>query len=511
MKKTVLLLMLIAVLSKSLGFIRDITLSYFYGASSISDAYLISLSVPVVIFTFVGIAISTGYIPMYTRIEKELGEKEGIKYTNNLVNTLIIVCTAIVFLGLLFTKEIIGVFASGFKGETLALAVQFTRISLLSIYFIGLVSIFSGFLQLKGNYTLPAIIGFPLNFFIILSIVLSFTRGTDLLPLGVVLAYVSQFVLLLPSVFKKGYRYELIANIKYRYIIQMAYLTLPVMIGGSINRINALVDRTIASQLAVGGISALSYSNKLDEFIQGIFVAPLCTTMYPVMTRMAVTNDLRGLRKAVSETISSVSILLIPASIGTMIFAEPVVRFLFLRGAFDLNAVYMTSNALFFYSIGMVSFGFREILSRAFYSLQDTKTPMINATVAMILNISLNIILSKLIGIGGLALATSISGIFCTILLFISFRKKIGLFEMRNTFISIMKITVASVLMGIIAKLAFDILLGFLNQGLSLVFATIIGALIYFVIIYLMRVEEIKVLVNIIKARISKCRKKEIL
>lgn len=502
MKKTVILLMLIAVFSKALGFLRDITLSYFYGASNISDAYLISQSIPVVIFTFVGIAISTGYIPMYTRVEQELGERDGNRYTNNLINILVIICTSIVTLGLLFAEEIVRVFASGFEGETLALAVQFTRISLFCIYFIGLVSIFSGFLQLKGNYTLPALVGFPLNLFIIMTIILSFNRDTIILPIGVVLAYFAQLVLLMPSAYKRGYRFELIANLKDKYIVQMAYLTLPVIIGGSVNRINALVDRTIASQLSVGGISALSYSNKLDEFIQGIFVTPICTTMYPVMTKMAVENNIRGLRKAVSEIISSVSILLIPATVGSMVFAEPVVRFLFLRGAFDLRAVHMTSDALIFYSIGMISFGFREILSRAFYSLQDTKTPMINATIAMIINIVLNVILSKYMGIGGLALATSISGIICVVLLFVSFKNKVGLFGMKNLAINIIKITGASLVMGIISKIIFNILLNSIEYKLALVFSVVVGILIYFIIVYLMKIDEVSILVNIIKKKV---------
>jgi len=501
MERTVILLMLIAVISKILGFAREIILSYFYGASNISDAYLISLSVPVVIFTFVGLAISTGYIPMYSKIERDLGEKEGIRYTNNLINILFIVCTSIVLLGMLFTEEIVKVFASGFKGETLALAVQFTRISLFSIYFIGIVSVFSGFLQIKGNYTLPSSIGFPFNLFIIISIVLSSVKSVGILPFGVILAYFSQLLLLVPAVYKKGYRYELITNFKDKYIIQLTRLTLPVIIGGSVNRINTLVDRTIASQLAVGGISALSYSNKLDEFIQGIFVSPICTTMYPIMTRMAVENNLKGLRETVSKMICSVSLLLIPASVGSMIFAEPVVRFLFLRGAFDLNAVHMTSSALFFYSIGMMSFGLREILSRAFYSLQDTKIPMINATIAVIINIILNFVLSKFMGIGGLALATSISGIICTVLLLISFRRKIGLYDMKNVFVTIAKITSASLLMGIIAKLAHIVLLKFLGQNLSLMLAIAIGVLIYFVIVYFMKIKELQPLIILIKKK----------
>lgn len=133
MKKTAIILMIITILSKIFGFTREIALSYFYGASNISDAFLISLTIPSVIFSFIGTGISTGYIPMYSKIEQKYGEKEGNRYTNNLVNILLILCTVMIIFGLLFTDKIVKIFASGFAGDTLALAVQFTRISLVGI------------------------------------------------------------------------------------------------------------------------------------------------------------------------------------------------------------------------------------------------------------------------------------------------------------------------------------------------------------------------------------------
>ncbi|WIV12074.1 murein biosynthesis integral membrane protein MurJ [Proteiniborus sp. MB09-C3] len=503
MKKTAILLMLITILSKIFGFTRDIILSYIYGASNISDAYLISLSIPMVIFAFIGIAVSTGYIPMYCRIEQEYGEEEGNRYTNNIVNILIIICTVIVVFGLLFTKEIVRLFASGFKGETLALAVRFTRISLFGIYFTSLIYIFNGFLQLKGNYIIPALVGFPLNLAIIISIFLSFNISIMVLPIGVVVANASQLLFLLPFVYKKGYRYKLITNMKDKHVIQMIYLIFPVIIGGSVDQINVLVDRTIASSIAVGGISALNYSNRLVEFIQGIFVTSISIAMYPMISKMAVENNTKELKRTISEAINIIGLLVIPATVGSMIFAEPVVGLLFGRGAFDLKAIHMTSSALFFYSIGIIGIGFRDILSRAFYSMQDTKTPMINATVAMTMNIFLNIILSRFMGIAGLALATSISAIFCTVLLFISFRKKLGAFGLKSIAASFLKTILASLIMGAIAKVIYIVLLKSLSANLALISSVGIGAVLYFTIICFMRIEEMNIIVNRFKEKLK--------
>lgn len=504
MKKTALLLMIITIVSKVLGFTREITLSFFYGASAISDAYLISLTIPTVIFSFIGTGISTGFIPMYSKITHQYGEDEGNRYTNNLVNILLGVCTVITIVGVFFTEPIVKLFASGFEGEVLALAIRFTRISLVGIYFTGLIYVFNGFLQIKGNYAAPALIGFPLNIVTILFIIISSKVNTVLLPLGSILAAAAQLLFLIPFLHRKKYKHRFVFNLKDQHIKNMLYLALPIIIGVSVNQINVLVDRTIASQLAVGGISALNYANKLNGFIQGIFVISVSTAMYPLISKMAAEGNYNGLKKSIAEAIGSINLLVIPATIGAIIFAEPVVRLLFGRGAFDQQAISMTSVALLFYSIGMIGFGLREILSRAFYSMQDTKTPMINAAIALTINIVLNIILSRFLGIGGLALATSISAIFCTGLLFLSLRKKIGSFGMKEISISFLKILGASLVMGLIAKLAYNTLLQKISANLALIMSIGIGGLIYFIIIYFMKIDEVDTIISAVKNKLKK-------
>ena len=501
MKKNILFLMAITIVSKLFGFARDITLSYFYGASRITDAYLISITIPSVIFGFIGAGIATGYIPMYSQIEKEEGVKAGNKYTNNLVNFTILICTIMFIFGLICTVPIVKIFASGFTGETLELTVKFTRIGLVGMYFTGLLSIFSGFLQIKGNYAIPALVGFPLNFFTILAIIISSKGNVFLLAFGTVIATASQLLLVLPFAYKKGYKYKRVFDLKDKHIKNMAYLALPIIIGVSINQINVLVDRTIASKAAVGGISALNYASRLNEFVQGIFVLSIITVMYPMISKMVAENNMNGLKKSVSEAISGINILVVPAMVGSMIFAKPVVMLLFGRGKFDAEAITMTSAALFFYSLGMIGVGLREVLSRAFYSMQDTRTPAVNAAIAVVINIILNIILSKFMGIGGLALATSISAIICMVLLLISLRMKIGPFGIKEITISFVKILCASLLMGLIAKLSFNALTSNVSQNLSLVLSIGIGAVVYFVLIYFMRIKEVDVLFGTLKKR----------
>ena len=503
MKKIAMLLMITTIVSKLLGLGREIAISYFYGASSISDAYFVSLVIPTVIFGFIGAGIFTVYIPMYSKIEQNFGTDASNRYTNNLVNILFVVYTVIICFGLIFTENIVKIFALGFSSDTLELAVQFTKISILGIYFTGVLVVYTGFLQLKGNYLAPSLVGIPMNCIIILSVFISTKGNILLLAFGNLVGTASQILILIPSLLNKGYKYKYIFDLHDKHIKNMVYLALPVILGVSFNQINVLVDKTMASQIAIGGISSLNYANKLNTFVLAIFVTSISTAIFPLISRMAVENNIIGLKRVVKDAIVGINILIFPATIGAMIFAKPIVRLFFDRGAFDNQALFLTSEALFYYSIGLVSFGLMEVLGKAFYSLGDTKTPMTNAGIAMVVNIILNIYLSRYFGIGGLALATSISGILSTTLMFISLRKKIGSFGIKNISISSTKILASSLVMGAMAKLAYNSFTIIFSETLSLTFSVIIGAVLYSVMISFANIAEINSILNSLKGKLK--------
>lgn len=504
MKKATILLVLATVLAKFAGFSRDIVLSYFYGASNVSDIYLISLTIPSVIFAFIGTGITTAYIPMYSKIEKESSLEECNKFTNNVVNLTIIICTIIIAIIFLFTEPIVKLFASGFEGETLILAIKFTRITISGVYFTGLTYLFQGYLNIKKSYVIPSLMSVPFNIIVMISILMSYKYNLFILAYGSIFASAIRLFILMFLSHKIDYSYKPILKINDDNLRNMIFLAIPVILGTSIQQVNQLVDRTIASSLEVGGVSALSYAHRLDGFIQGIFVISIATVLYPTISKLAINNEIKRLKRNVSQSINAISLLVIPATIGSMIFSVQIVTMLFGRGAFDVTAVALTSNALFYYSIGMIGFGLRSITSKVFYSLQDTRTPMINAAIGMILNIILNVVLSRLIGLGGLALATSISAITTSVLMFISLRKKIGPFGMKQISISLLKILFASSIMGGIAKLSFNYLTASLSQNLSLLIAIGVGAVSYFVIIYFMKIEDVDVIVGAIKKKLGR-------
>lgn len=504
MKKTALVLMLITIFSKIFGFLRELALSYFYGASGISDAYIISLTIPNVIFMFIGTAITAGFIPSFANIEKDKGTDEANIFVSNLITLVMLACTILIVIGNIFAPELVKIFASGFEGETLEYAIRFTRIGLFSIYFLSLVYIYTPFLQSKESFYGPALIGFPLNIITVLIIYFSKKIDVEILAYGSLLSALGQAAFLYPFARKRGYRYRFHLDLHDPEIQSMAVMALPMIIGSSINQINVLVDRTVASGIAEGGISALNYGNLLNMLMYSVFIMPLVSIMYPSISKFVANKDFSSMKNSVSEILIVACLIVLPATFGIMIFSQETVSIAYGRGAFDQQAVLNTSGALFFYSLGLLGISFREVLSRVFYSVKDSKTPMINAAVGLIINIVLNLTLSKIIGIPGLALATSISAIVTSTLMFISVRRRFGAFGFRHLVISGGKIFLASIFMALGAYFANMALVPVLGQNISLILSIGLAAIIYGIIIYFMKIKEVDEFIGIVKKRIGR-------
>lgn len=508
--KSAFWLMVVTMLSKVLGFGREIILGYFYGTSAYSDVYIVSMNIPLVIFASIGTALTTTFIPLYQEVLNEQGEKRALKFSNNIMSIVVILSIIIGVFGYIFAEPLVKLFAVHYTGEKLILAVKFVRIMIGGVVFTGLSNLMASYLQIKGNFTIPGMVGFPYNVVIISSIILSaITKNIYILAMGTLIAMASQFLFQVPFAIKQGYKFKGTINLKDEYLKKMLWLVMPVLIGVAVNQVNTMVDRSLASGLGDGIITALNNAYRLNGFVMGLFISTLGAVIYPTLSKLSTENNKEKFAESVANSVNCVNLLVVPASIGAMILATPVVRILFERGAFNDRSTTLTATALVFYSIGMVGFGLRDILGKVFYSLKDTKTPMINGVIAVILNIVLNIVLVKVMGHGGLALATSLSALICIILLFISLKKKIGYYgqdKIRSTFI---KTLIASIVMGVVTyftyKFLFGILgLGFIQEAISLGVSIVVGAVIYLGLIIVFKVEEINMAIDMIKQKLKR-------
>ena len=495
--KTLTGIVFFTIIGKILGFFRELILSYYFGATGITDAYLISQTIPGTIFQFVGTGLTTCFIPIYFKILKKSSKQEVDKFTNKIISLIFLFSTVVIMLVWFNTPLIIKLFASGFQGETLEYAIWFTRIGIIGLYFSTLIYVYNSYLQANEIFVPTAFSAIPNSIFIIFSIIVGAKYNIYFLSIGSTLAVLIQLLFLIYPIRKLKFKLKPNFIFKDIYIKEFFLLMVPVIIGVSVNEINILIDRTIASLLVVGGISALTYANSLIMFVQGGLIQPISTICYPKITQAISKGNKDEAKIFIKETITLALTVLIPLTVGFIVFGVPIIQLLFGRGAFDENAVIITSNAVKFYAVGLCFVGLRELLSRYYYAYSNTKTPMINAAIGVVINIVMNILFSKIFGIGGLAFSTSLSAFITTVLLLRNCKNKLPGGSLELDIIEIIKIIVCSAIMGIVSFGIYNILpfSTIINLFLAALLAIIIF-LIFSIIFKLNYINIVKIFVN---------------
>lgn len=502
-------LFMVTMLSKIFGFARETILVSVHGAGMVTDAFITSMNIPTVIFSTIGSALATTFIPMYYTVEKELGKDGTDKFVNNIFNMIVVVSLILSVIGYIFSDELVKIFAMSYTGEKLKMASEFTRIMIWGMVFIGLSNIMTCLMNINSKFVVPSITGIPFNIIIILGIFLSAKYDVRLMPIFTLIAMSSQFLFQLPVSYKDGFRYKFYINLKDKYIKKTLILVLPVFIGVGVNQLNTVVDRTLASTLGDGIITILNDASILNTFVIGVFISSIQSVVYPLLSKLSSEGNSTAATSIIRKSVNVVIILMIPIAVGIIVLSIPIVQLAFERGKFNHEATLLTASALSFYAIGLPASGLRNILGNVFYSFGDTKTPMRNGMIAMFMNICMNILFIKFMGHCGLAFATSVSATICIFLLFISLRKKIKYFGQDKIIITTIKSIIASLVMGIVVYFIYKI---FLIRGiysakklLKVLFVTVSsGALVYGLLIHLMKVDEVEMLLDIFKGKLKK-------
>ena len=483
LKQDGLTLMIVIVFSKLIGMIRDVVLANYFGTTNVSDAYLIASSVPVLLFYFIGHSLSTAYIPMYIRVKTIENEGKAQKFTDNLLTIALLLSTFIVIILLLFPRGVVKLFAYGFDTATANIATRLIRISAPSIYLMSIVQIYGGYLNANKNFLPPALISLPRNFAIVVSIVLAASLGTDLMGWGLLASYFLEFFFLLPFVLKKGYRYKPFISFKDENIKQTLYIVLPILVGMCVGQVNKIIDRSMASTIINGGISALSYASILNNAVQEVLVTGIITILFSNCAELVAKGENEKVRQKLSLTVNRMIFLIVPASIGIIVLAEPIVSLVLCRGSFNQESLKMTAGALRCYTVGLLFLALRDTFVKVFYAYKKTKITTAISIISILLNIVLNIVLSKIGGINGLAIATSISAIVNCLVLYIYLKKELGCFTSRNLFIDLLKASSGAVVMGIFIYYIYRWFIALLDSEMgALLISIIIGVAIYFLI-----------------------------
>lgn len=500
------IVMILTLVSKIIGFLRDILVASTFGATYTTDAYNLALTISDILFALFSLAITTTFIPFLSDAYKNKGKKEMFQFANNIMNILVIILVILSLLGWMFAPQLVHVIAPKFTGSAYTLTVTLTGITVFNVIFMGITGGYNSLLQVMEDFTSPALVGIMMNLPIILYILMGAQGGVIGLTLATLFGNVLKVVIQMPSLYKRGYRPRYALDLKDKRVHKMVYLLIPVVIGAGSNQINAIVDRMMASGLAEGSISALNYASKINDVIYVTFATAIVTVIYPYLSREATNDNYIIFKQYILKAVNSISLIMVPCCLGLIILSTPVVYILFKHGIFDDRGVYMTSLALIYFSIGLPFYGIRDVFNRALYALNDTRTSTINGVIGVIVNILLNITIVRYIGIRGIALSTSISAIVCAVLLGNSLRKKIGGINGGEIFRSSLKIGAASIIMGCIVYFTYMLTTSHLYGAKGILIGTIIstvfGIIVYFITIMFMKIKEVDDFVNQLKVKL---------
>ena len=473
---------------KCLGLLLQVGIAYVFGASPESDAFLTAFSVPTILLGGVVTAAGNGYIPLY---QQELSaDSDHLKQFNGNITTLLALMGACMALFLaLFPQAGISLFASGLEKSSFQSACNMLRIMSVVSIPITIQSIFNGYLQIKGKFFLssiaPALVNLPI---LVALFLVSKNKNIALLAYGTVVGYMLSAVMLLLGCSRNGFPFQPYLNLKCRYVRSFFVLFFPIYLSAMLSQLNTMIDRNFASTLTVGTVSALIYADKIHEAVGRICFSPVTTVIYPELSKCGANHDNVKLKQYLSESMTMVILIMLPVSVALFCFSGPIVNLLFRHGQFNTQASQISSEYLKFLSVGFCFTYLGTLLSLVFYSLNDSKTPMINSLLALGMNIVLNFLLIGPLKHIGLAIATSAAGIAATVLLLFSLRRKIGPFVLPNFQKDLWKIVVSTGFMCAACLQAYRLLQPHTGSNLTLLICALIGIIIYVICIQSLQV-----------------------
>lgn len=501
-------------LSRLFGFFREMVIANRFGATGETDAYLVAFSVPVGVAMAVAAGISAGFIPVLNSYLVQQDREDANKVANTLINIVFVVLALTVGAAMAGAPFLVRLLAPGFSGEALALTVEMIRIMFPALAFVSLMGIASGFLNSHRHFLFPALGPLIASVFIIgAAVILGPAMGIRGLAVGTLAGYICQFLVQVPVMYKKGFRYRLEWDPAHPGVIRVFRLMVPVLAASMAPPLILIVERGLASELGTGSISALNYAFRLMQLPLGLFLMAVSVPIFPALSSFAAQKDLVRLKETLVKGVNVLALIMIPAAAGLIALSVPIVRLLFERGAFEAADTIPTAYALSVYALALLPFAVRDIFRRGFYSMQDTITPVAVTVGGFLINVALDLLLVRIIGLGGLALGAVLTALAEAAALFFLLDRKLAGLPGRSLLVLFLKLGAASLIMGVstyyvgtLAGSAINLAAGtgrVLQVGLSVGF----GFLVYLGAVTAFKVEEVGEAYGLLKGLLRKVAK----
>jgi len=447
-------------LSRILGYLRDILIAIFLGASIFADAFFVAFRIPNTFRRlFAEGTFNAAFIPSYVS-EKTKNQKRGKKFADEVLGILILILFFIILLVEIFTPYLVYLIAPGFldNSEKFNLAVEFTRITFPFLLFVSISSFFSGILNSNNRFAAAAAAPIILNIVLILSLLISYFFNLDFakqLSYGVTLAGIIQLLFLIfftKKYYKPSIEFKTRLSSKVKFFFKKL---LPSILSSGVTQINILVGTIIAS-FEASAVSYLYYADRIYQINLAIAGIAVGTVSLPVLSQAFKKNNILKISNIQSRSIELSLLLSIPASLGLILASEEIVNALFGYGSFTIENINMTAAALKYFGYGIPAFALIKILSNFFFARNNTKIPFYISTFIVLLNILISITFFSKIGFIIIPIATSISTWIGVVIYMYLLNDKNFLLLKNYLPKNILKIILSTILMSFLLTFALD-------------------------------------------------------
>ncbi|MBU4495917.1 MAG: murein biosynthesis integral membrane protein MurJ [Acidobacteria bacterium] len=441
------------VVSRVLGYVRDLLQAYFLGTSGSADAFNIAYTIPNLLRRLMGEgAMTAAFVPVFTRMKNEKNKEALWKFANHFFFDLTLIMAVLTVIGVITAPLLVRLMASlGQDVAKIHLTVLLTRIMFPYMFLVSLAALAMAILNSFRKFFLPAFTPVLFNLAII-TIALFLARKADepaiVFAVGVVIGGFLQLAVQIPVLWKQGMRFVFGINFKHPAVRRVGRLMVPGIFGAGIVQINFAISKAMAWSLGEGSVASLYYSARVQELTLGIFSIAFSIALLPTFSEQAAQRDLASMKKTLVFAFRLVGFITIPAMVGLVVLSRPIIQVLFEHGVFDAQSTAMTAPCLLYFALGIPFISCVKILAPAFYSLKDTRTPVIVAFFVMATYISLGFLLMRPMGVSGLALALTASSVLNCTALYVLLEKKIGRMNSRIFISSNLRSLAAALLMG---------------------------------------------------------------
>ncbi len=440
--------------SRILGYVRDMIQAYYMGTGRSADAFTIAYLIPNLLrrLTAEG-AMTAAFVPVFSRMKRKESREEMWKFANVFFFDLTVIMAVVVVLGILFSPLLVKVIGMGFQDVQgkLDLTIILTRLMFPYIFLVSLSALAMAVLNSFHKFFVPALTPVLFNLAVITLAVCFAGRSQEpafVFAAGVVAGGFFQLAFQIPFLWRQGMTFRFGLSFTHPAVKKVGRLMVPGVIGAGIYQINFALSRVIASLLPEGSVSSLYYSSRVQELTLGLFSVALSIALLPTFSDLAAARDFPRMKKTLNFSFRMVSFITFPALTGLVVLNKPIIQVLYQRGEFDAVSTAMTSNCLLYFALGLPFISGVKILAPAFFSLKDTRTPVIVASLVMVLYVFLSFLLMGPLQVGGIALALSISSVFNFLALYHLLEKRIGAVDKKKFLPSVLKSIAAAVVMG---------------------------------------------------------------